>query len=1068
MAIPPRRSSSRFVATEDEVFFLPWQDDRPVDLAAKNTRQEGTASPRSADIGLVNSPPIHAIGIDFGIKHSCISYLNEHGEPITIPNGVGELSIPTAVMFDVDRAIVGTKVLRSVAAHPDKVVVNVQRYMANPSHRWKINGQSYSPVDISAIILRSMLDHARERIGAINQAVITIPAGCSDVQRQATVEAGRRAGLTRVDIVEEPVAATLCFVLGTEGIWFTNLATSQTVMVVNLADDTFDVSLVHFQKGEVRVIASAGDARLGELDWNKTLEVAVAQQFRKEFGIDPLRDRQAAQTLALEAEQAIRSLSVRPQAALTCAAGGQRKTYQVERDQFERLTKDLVDRMELVTLDMLKQSHSGFANIDVVLATGGASRMPMVRDRLKRLSGRTLNTSLSPDQSIAHGATYYAGMLLTNSAFAKAVQTASASSAKNISEQQKSSVEPFPKTAHAPVVQPDTRFDAFFRSSSSRAASSPTQDAKKTATPKVEVRTNNLANQNRWDAIIQSHTSADAWALIPVSKLARDIGIQARLQLNDAECRLLLATADQLGFALEPDARITGTCYEWYELVSVFPLDDALAGELASYRAASTLLRLGITVALADGEVDEAEMTRLFSHLKTLFTLSEHDAVRLDHLRYLLTKTRQFDPKLACRMCLQLDVAKRNELGKFLISIAAADGEVSIHERVVLEAFYRDLGISHLLAPHLAEVSPAKPAPPEAVQLTTDSQSPSAQLDETNDVVSVTPPKPSPIAAILDEWIGNLINLIVMPPKPTPVATVTPPTDKASASYNWLGHVATGLFVPEPTTTKPSPIPLDHERIRRIEEKREKLSRSLSEVAQTDEALVEIRPSSVPLTPHEPIPPSQFAFRSTSAVERVSNPRSEPVPQTSPIPPVIAPSVTSRQAHPFVAPASPAIAPQPPRHRFDLDRIQRIEIETAKVADFLREAFREEDDISQRSSSASEPQSNETEIEVKLEEVVATDLVQPDVGVPAEESCSLSWNRLAPRFAPFVDRIARQPTWTRGDLDKLARELGLMLSGTIDTINEWADEQFGDFLLIDEGNRFLVQGELLIDVSRTT
>ena len=139
-----------------------------------------------------------------------------------------------------------------------------------------------------------------------------------------------------------------------------------------------------------------------------------------------MKERDHAQALALEAEQAKRGLSVRPRAALTVAAGGKRKTYQVELEQFERLTKELVDRMEALTLGLLKERNMGWAKVDVVLTTGGASRMPMVRTMLKRLSGRTLNTSLSPDQSIAHGATYYAGMLLTNSSFAKSILNPSA------------------------------------------------------------------------------------------------------------------------------------------------------------------------------------------------------------------------------------------------------------------------------------------------------------------------------------------------------------------------------------------------------------------------------------------------------------------------------------------------------------------------------------------------------------------------------------------------------------------------------------------------------------------
>ncbi len=363
----------------------------------------------------------HAVGIDLGTTYSCLSYLNEHGEPITVPNKDGELSTPSVVLFDGDHVIVGTEALRNSIRHPDRVVVHAKRYMGNPNHRWKIGGKSYSPVDISMFILKSMLDSARERIGDIERAVITVPAQFSDVQRQATAEAGKRAGLKHVDIINEPVAAALCFVLGTEGIWFTELATAQTIMVVDLGGGTFDLSLVRYQKNEVRVIASGGDLHLGGLDWNKALEVAIGKQFQKEFGIDPSKDRESAQALALEAEQTKRSLSVRPKAALTCASGGQRKTYQVELEQFERLTKDLVDRSESLTLDLLKEHNYGWAKIDVVLTTGGSSRMPMIRSLFKRLSGRTLNTSLSPDQSIAHGATYYAGMLLSNSSFAQSI-----------------------------------------------------------------------------------------------------------------------------------------------------------------------------------------------------------------------------------------------------------------------------------------------------------------------------------------------------------------------------------------------------------------------------------------------------------------------------------------------------------------------------------------------------------------------------------------------------------------------------------------------------------------------
>ncbi|HUQ68167.1 MAG TPA: Hsp70 family protein [Planctomycetaceae bacterium] len=365
--------------------------------------------------------PTHAVGIDLGTTYSCIAYLNEHGEPVTIANHDGELSTPSVVMFDGDQVIVGTEALRNSIRAPERVVQHAKRYMGDPKHRWTIGGRSFTPLDISTHILRQLLSDAKDRIGVVERAVITVPAQFSDLQRQATAEAGRRAGLKHVDIINEPVAAALCFVLGTEGIWFTELATSQMIMVVDLGGGTFDLSLVRYEKNSVRVAASGGDLHLGGIDWNSTLERAIGKQFQREFGVDPLADRESRQALSIEVEQAKRSLSVRPKAALTCQHSGQRKTYQIDVEQFERISKPLVDRMQELTKGLLSDNKMGWAKVDVVLTTGGASRMPMVRQMLKSLSGRTLNTSLSPDQSIAHGATYYAGMLLSNSAFAKSI-----------------------------------------------------------------------------------------------------------------------------------------------------------------------------------------------------------------------------------------------------------------------------------------------------------------------------------------------------------------------------------------------------------------------------------------------------------------------------------------------------------------------------------------------------------------------------------------------------------------------------------------------------------------------
>ena len=363
----------------------------------------------------------HAVGIDLGTTYSCIAYLNEHGEPVTLPNEEGELATPSVVMFDGDSVVIGTEALRNSIVHPRHVIQNSKRHIGNPNHRWTIDGKPYTPVDIATFILKKLLSAAQEQIGPIEQAVITVPAQFSDFHRHATLEAGHRAGLQRVDIINEPVAAALCYVLGNEGLWFTELAGEQRIMVYDLGGGTFDLSLVRYEKNEVSVIASSGDLNLGGIDWNHTLEQAICNQFAKEFQEDPRSDPESLQFLTLEAEQTKRSLTVRPRAALTCQHAGRRKTYQIGQPQFQKLTKHLVDRTAEITKRLLKDNKMGWAHVDVVLTTGGASRMPMIRTKMKQLSGTTLNTTLSPDQSIAHGATYYAGMLLTDSKFAKSI-----------------------------------------------------------------------------------------------------------------------------------------------------------------------------------------------------------------------------------------------------------------------------------------------------------------------------------------------------------------------------------------------------------------------------------------------------------------------------------------------------------------------------------------------------------------------------------------------------------------------------------------------------------------------
>ncbi len=370
----------------------------------------------------------HAVGIDLGTTYSCIAWLNEHGQPVTIPNQEGELSTPSVVFFDGDQPVVGTEALRNAIASPDRVIQHAKRYMGNALKFWKVGDTRYSPVHISGMILRKLVAAAQEQIGEIREAVITVPAQFSDAQRHATMQAGHAAGLERIEMINEPVAAALCHVLGNEGLAFTELAIDQQLLVFDLGGGTLDLAIVKYKTNEVRVVASDGDLELGGLDWTRVLVDAAADKFIADFGDDPRSSLGSLQFLSLEAEQAKRSLSVRPRAAITVQHEGHRKTYQIEQAEFEALSRRLIQRCEEITRRILKDNKFGWAHVDVVLTTGGASRMPMIRESLKKLSGRTLNSSLSPDQSIAHGAAYYAGMLLSNQQYTRTVFSSTASS----------------------------------------------------------------------------------------------------------------------------------------------------------------------------------------------------------------------------------------------------------------------------------------------------------------------------------------------------------------------------------------------------------------------------------------------------------------------------------------------------------------------------------------------------------------------------------------------------------------------------------------------------------------
>ncbi len=388
----------------------------------------------------VTTKRVRRVGIDLGTTFSSLAVLDRHGHPVSVPNAAGELATPSVVLFEPGgKVVVGTEAARRAVSDGDRVVQQAKRFLSDPHKRWEVGGgsgegRSVSPTEVGALILRDLLRSARARFGELEEAVVTVPVQFGDAERRRTIVAAKSAGLKRVALIDEPVAAALCHILAGSssedgaadegGLWFTELAKATTVLVFDLGGGTLDLAVVEYGADGVRVRAAGGDPALGGVDFTAAIADALAGQFAREHAdlgreADPRDDPQSEQALLNEAEDVKRSLSIREATQINIVHAGRRKSYKVERGQLDALTADLLNRAETRVTELIRQYTKGWGEIDAVLLTGGSTRIPAVRAMLKRLAGTTPSTELSPDQSVAHGACLYAGLLAQDEAFAK-------------------------------------------------------------------------------------------------------------------------------------------------------------------------------------------------------------------------------------------------------------------------------------------------------------------------------------------------------------------------------------------------------------------------------------------------------------------------------------------------------------------------------------------------------------------------------------------------------------------------------------------------------------------------
>jgi molecular chaperone DnaK len=349
------------------------------------------------------------VGIDLGTTNSVVAVM-EGSAPTVIPNAEGSRTTPSVVAFTkTGERLVGQLAKRQAVTNPDRTISSIKREMGT-DFVVKIDGKDYTPQEISAMILQKLVNDASSYLGErVTRAVITVPAYFNDAQRQATKDAGKIAGLEVLRIINEPTAAALAYGLEKKG--------NETILVWDLGGGTFDVSILEVGDGVFEVKATNGDTRLGGDDYDKRIVDYLVNEFRKEQGIDLSGDRQAMQRLTEAAEKAKIELSSVVQTNINLPFitadqnGPKHLDATLTRAKFEELTSDLTDRCIKPFQSALADAKLDISKIDEVVMVGGATRMPVIQDLVRKLTGKELNQSVNPDEVVAIGAAIQAGVL---------------------------------------------------------------------------------------------------------------------------------------------------------------------------------------------------------------------------------------------------------------------------------------------------------------------------------------------------------------------------------------------------------------------------------------------------------------------------------------------------------------------------------------------------------------------------------------------------------------------------------------------------------------------------------
>jgi molecular chaperone DnaK len=342
------------------------------------------------------------IGIDLGTTMSAMAIVDDNGQPMMIHNNKGETLTPSAVLIRGEERVVGKPARNSALARPKNVVMFIKRQMGKPKFTFPCEGHEYAPEEVSGLILRKLKQDAEGALGEeVREAVITVPAYFGDLERNRTREAGKIAGLDVIDIINEPTAAAIAYGLSRGG-------SNGKILVYDLGGGTFDITIMQVAGGDLRVLTSNGDRKLGGVDFDERLAADFAEKFVADFGIQPLDDPRSYQDFRDRAESAKIDLSDAEEVSVSLSAGGNFLDLDVQRAQFEKLIEHYIDQTRELTRKALADASLRPDQIDKVLLVGGSTRIPAVQRMVRDLIGKEPETGVNPDEVVAIGAAIYA------------------------------------------------------------------------------------------------------------------------------------------------------------------------------------------------------------------------------------------------------------------------------------------------------------------------------------------------------------------------------------------------------------------------------------------------------------------------------------------------------------------------------------------------------------------------------------------------------------------------------------------------------------------------------------